>query len=589
MQRRRPILNVIMGVADIGDFSAILPIVEGKRHARFNRADSPSLMGSHLYVEQVNGLSICALRTNNGTLDVNKDGTYFWQGIVRYTSYKLVAPVGQVIMMEDGTVGTEIVLYDGEPIEFLPRATFEHRFVVCPAALADQASAYLQYADVDGAWQPLAANYGPSELPLPSIEGHNYEAASAAEYQAWLNAWETGTPLGTWECGAPRVGPRQPAGEVQPYAHGGNGIDPNHGYEQSRSNTLLRRWKHSRWMDRMNAAIFDTAGTQVSVHSFSSPQHIQQIRGDSPWQWENDLPVFLTSDWDTANYVVFNGGPAVRREEVWQHKSVWVSHYIRAIQNGIAVWEYTHDPMIADDLIMLFEHARFLQFSDRDDEPEHLPDYTPPSIKAYKYGSAHDGNVNLDRAAGWAMYLGAQVHRMGKDNSKWLKAMISLINVSTTPYGTSGKTWHDEMPVNTAGVQTFHEMIIAIGYHAACTQMGARSWHKLRTLCFNLLDNPYLPAVEGEYDSQIKGPPHWVVTHVDNELTLYGIGGGDPAHVMQVLALTYLATRERRWLDVSLKHWVVADSLQQKLAWLQSTQDKSWGGTLQAVLEAFAQ
>jgi hypothetical protein len=110
-------------------------------------------------------------------------------------------------------------------------------------------------------------------------------------------------------------------------------------------------------------------------------------------------------------------------------------------------------------------------------------------------------------------------------------------------------------------------------------------------MCSSILDNPEMPSIMEEYneDGTVKGPPHWIWTHLNNvplEITAeHSTGGGDAAHVSQVLALTYLATQDPRWLDVSLNHWIVAESLPQKLATLQALPNKSWGATLQAVLE----
>jgi hypothetical protein len=586
-----------MGVADVGDFSASLPLAEGKQHARFQRAGQPNLMGNHLYVDSSDGVHLCGLRTNNGTLDrAISDNAIFWRGVVRYTSYKLTAPVGHVVVMEDGTVGAEVVIYEGEALDFLPRAVFESRFAVCRPELIELAKSKLTYSDIeDHSWEPLAGNFGPSELPLPSVAGHDYENQSASEYRQWIEAWKSGNPQGSWESEAPRIGPRQPAGELQPYAHGGNGINPNFGYERSRSNILLRRWKHSRWMDRMNAAIFDSNGNQMKPADFPAPQQIAQIRGEGMWQWENELPIFLSGGWDNAQYAWFNAGPSSRREDVWAYKSVWISHYIRAIQHGIAVWEYTHDPMIADDLEMLFQHMRFVQFSDRGDEIEHDHDYTPPSIRAYLYDInewPHQGSPHCDRAYGWSLYLGAMMHRMGRYQGSWLRKMISMCDKAMMPNGIVGRNYAAQFPEpNIQGIQTFHEMIIAIGFHAACNQMRRSPANKLRRMCAALLDNPEMPTIPEEYspDGAVKGPPHWVWTHIDNVpvaiTTEHSNGGGDAAHVSQVLALTFLATRDKRWLEASLQNWVVAATLPQKLAWLQANADKSWGGTLQAVLE----
>lgn len=591
-------VQVAIGVAGIGDFVANLPLIEGKQYSRFARSGQPNLMGNHLYVAPSEGVYVCGLRSNNGTLDRSiSSNSFFWRGIVRYTSYTIVAPINHVVVMEDGTVGAEVTLYQGEALDFLPRAVFESRFAICRPELVELAKIKLVYGDIeDHVWEPLAGNFGPSELPLPSIEGHDYEAASAAEYQHWLDAWLTNTPAGTWESEAPRIGPRQPAGELEPYAHGGNGINPNFGYERSRSNVLLRRWKHSRWMDRMNVAMFDENGNQVKPADFSSPQQIAQIRGAGMWQWENELPVFLTGSWDNAQYVWFNAGPSPRREEVWAYKSVWISHYIRAIQHGIAVWEYTHDPMIADDLEMLFQNMRFVKFSDRGDEIQHdSSGYTPPSIRAYLYDInlwPNQGSAHFDRAYGWSMYLGAMMHRMERYQTSWLRKMTIMCDKAMMPNGIVSRNYAPQFPeTNIQGVQTFHEMIIGIGFHAACTQMRRSPANKLRRMCESLLDNSAMPSIAEEYspDGSVKGPPHWVWTHINSvplDITAeHSNGGGDAAHVSHVLALAYLATQDTRWLNASLNHWAVADTLSEKLAWLQATQDKAWGGTLQAVLE----
>lgn len=597
MALRRKNLTVIMNVADIGEFNSTLSLTQTKSIARFKRSGQPDLMGNHLYVDSSGGIQLCALRTNNGTLDRQPNGQYFWRGIVRYTSYKLIAPEGFVIVTEDGQIGPEITLHDGLTLEFLPRSTIECRFAICRADHAALAAAKLTYQDGTHTWMPLAGDYGPSELPLPSTGQHNYEGQSANEYQAWLQAWRTGEPLGTWESNGARIGPKMPAGHVPPYAQGGDGIDPNHGYERSRSNILLRRWKHSRWMDRMNCAMFGPTGRQLTPTSFSSPQQIQQLRGPGMWQWENDLPPFLVGGWANAQYPHFNVGPTDLQNETWEYKSIWISHYIRAIQDGIAVWEYTHDPMIADDLVMLFEAARFWQFSDRGDE-EDSGAYIPPSIRAYMTrinNWQHNGSPDLDRASGWAMYLGSQVNRMGFSRLNWLRKMKVLHDRAMMPAtGIAGRKFAPEFPrPDIQGIQTFHEMIIGIGYHAVCTQLDKSASIKLAPLCAAVLDNEAMPTIAETYhpDGTQKGPPHWIWTHInyDELVTLasqYSNGGGDAAHVSQVLALAFLADGDVRWLNASLQNWWIAPNLQVKLLGLQGMYDKSWGATLQAVLES---
>jgi hypothetical protein len=597
---RRINLRVVMGVAGIGEFEAAMPLTKPKSAARFARSGQPDLMGNHLYVSQDSNVYICGLRTNNGTLDrTMAGGGFYWRGVVRYNSYKVVAPQGYVIVAEDGTVGAELVLHTGDTLPFLPRATIQHRFAICAPDNVALAASRLAFADQDPNWQPLAGNYGPSQLVLPSVGQHDYEAESAAHYQQWLEAWRSGNPIaGNWESVGRRIGPKMPAGDMAPYTHGGNGIDPNHGYEQSRSNILLRRWKHARWMDRMNSAIFDAEGRQLDVNSFPSPQQIASINGAGHWQGNTELPVFLVGDWANAQYPTFNPGPTDREEEAWLFQSVWVSHYIRAIQNAIAVWEYTHDPMVADDLAMLFENMRFIQFADRGDEEEvGQYGYTPPSIRAYMYSInqwPNQGSPFLDRAYGWSMYLGAQLARMGYPRGNWLRKMTVMGDKAMMPNGIMSRNYAPQFPSpTTQGVQTFHEMIIAIGFHAACTQLGRSPANRMVRLCSSVLDNAAMPTINEEYspDGAVKGPPHWIWTHINNTqpvriTTAHSNGGGDAAHVSQVLALTYLATGDQRWLNASLNNWVVAENLQQKLATLQAFSDKSWGGTLQAVLES---
>lgn len=591
--RRQANLTVVMGVADHGDFTAVLPIVQGKRNARFTRAGKPDLMGNALYTDISEGVSICALRTDNGTLDKNAAGKYFWRGIVRYNSYKLVAPVGSVLVMEDGTVGTEVVLHSNATLIFQPRATIETRFAICRPELVDLAKAKIRYEDLEGyVWQPLAGNYGPSQSPLPDVSGMGYEATCAAEYESWLAAWRSGQPLGNWESNAKRIGPRMQAGEDAAYTHGGNGISPSHGYEQCRSAVLSHRFKHSRWMDRMFAAIFDSSGKQLTALDFTTPVKIAQIRGAGPWQWQNELTVFLSGGYDNAQYPWYNPGAASQEADTWKWYGVDNAHIIRAILHGIAAWEYTQDPMIADDLVMLFENIRLTEFSDNPNDVAFDANYTPPSIKALAHRVAqwpHQG-LEIDRAFGWALYLGAQVTRMGFSRRSWLRQMTIVADNAMMPNGIVSRNYSEYFPnATTQGVQTFHEMIICIGFHAACVQLGRSPNRKLALVCGSILDNPKLPPIEYGGSGSM-GPPHWIWTHVNRTTpvaieTAHSNGEGDPAHTNHVLALTLQTRPDRRLLETVNKHWFVTANSQAKLAILKTMKDKSWGGTLQAVLE----
>lgn len=566
-----------MHVAERGDFTATLPIGRGKRFNRFVREGEPAIMGAHLYMNS----GAYALRINNGTLEKDESGNYSWRGVVRYSKLEIVAPPGYVLLTEDyKPAGLSIVLYDGAPVYFLPRAVIETRFFMVRAGVTPVSAFEIR---------PVT-EYGPSNLPLPDVSNINYEAVSAASYEAWLNAWNSGNPLGSWDSQTRRIGAQMAAGDPAAYTHGGNGIDPNHGYEQCKSGVLLRRFKHSRWMDRMNAAIFDGRGRQLTVHDFNAPMQVAQIRGAGFWQWQNELPAFLTGDWNNTQYAYFNPGPADAGQ--WDMYSVDPAHIIRAISNGIAVWEYTRDPMVADDLLMLFENIRFTDFSDRGDEVEYNPSYTPPSLRALNYRVRkwpHQG-LEIDRAFGWALYLGAQVNKMGFGRRVWLKKMLDIANDAMMPNGIVSRNYSDYFPAPTIqGVQTFHEMIICIGYHAACTQLEQDPSNKLKLVCSNVLG---MPSINGEYspNGDTKGPPHWIWTHVNNTQQIpvsseTSTGSGDPAHVCQVLALAYLSTQDTQWLELAKQHWFVVQDLQAKLAVLKTMTDKSWGATLQAVLE----
>jgi len=584
--RKQPSLTIVMGVVDSGDFSCVLPLGNGKKYNRFVCSGQPALMGAHVYTENTEGVALCSLRINNGTLERDAAGKWMWHGIVRYDSLRITAPHGNVIVTEDGEITPTLTLHTGDILSFLPRATISQRFAVCRPELIALAAIKLRMEDLeDHQWQPLKGSYGPSKILLPNVDNQNYEASSLAEYEAWVNAWRTGEPKGGWESVAPRIGPRMGAGESAAYTHGGNGIDVNHGYEQCRGNTLLRRFKHNRWMDRMNVAIFDGRGRQLTVLDINTS--VQQINGPGFWQGQNDLSTFLGGEWGDAQYPQFNPGSSTNADE-WNVRSIDTAHMIRAASNGIAVWEYTRDPMIADDLVMLFENTRFTEFSDREDAVPHDPSYTAPSINAMAYQinlNPHDG-AEIDRGFAWSLYLGAQVHRMGFDRTSWLSKMVSLMDEAVMPNGIVGTYHSDYFPANTTGIQTFHEMLVWMAYHAAQTQLKKSPAAKLTAVCTTILD---MPSINDEYwQGTVKGPPHWIWTHVNSVPVPVSVansnGGGDAAHTNHLLALTYMSTRRVGWLDVSLRHWFVASSREAKLADLRAMSDKSWGACLEAVL-----
>jgi len=603
MTRSSNYLKVNMFVPDKGAYTADLPVSAGVNHGRFKRTGMPPILGAHLFTETKNGIHLCTLQINNGTLNVDKT----WHGIVRYSSLVLRSGVGSgmTIVSEWGPVGTSIAVYSGDtanPSVLLARQLITLTFAICTPDKVAEAKSLLLYEDKTD-WQPLKGNYGPLESTLPSVDGLDYDSIFSPIYSNLIQAWALNKPNPSLELHIPKLGARMPMGDDLGYMFGGQNIDPSHGFERNRKAVLCARWKHARWMDRMATALYSEKGEMLSINSFASPLHLEQVK-EGPGQWRRELPMFLEGPWDHARYKWFNPGPSSDANIAFKYESVYISHYIRAIKNAIIWWEYTGAEAAAHALQMMYEAMRF-DWSDRADEkakPSYPGEWIYDSLAKFanQVNTAPHGGIWFDRAYGWAMYLGAMVYRTGYQpmlTKSWLRSMVVIGEKAELPNGIIHANYHPpEMPGNVKGCQTFHEALIMNGWFAACKAIGKNAGTHLAKVCKTLYDNPNLPPIPDPYNPDKSwGPPHWVWTHIDGKLIevksqYTGLGDGksvgDPAHVVHALALCYRATNDPHWLNVSLKHWQQGHtSLKQRLDWLKLWTDKSWGGELQSVLE----
>jgi hypothetical protein len=578
MSRRSALAFASFVVAGVRREAAFI-FAPGKKWSRFKAPGLPHLAGAHLYIEQRGSAYLCSLCVNNGTLEDDKS----WQGIFSFSDFQLTITglTNKVVVMD-----REL---DGGVYTFAPRTKFSIRFAV--AATEEQARAVLHYGD-RGPWEPLAGDYGPTNMNLPNVDQHlaYYEQEQEAKCVSDL-----AVPVSLFHHKGLQDAP------LDGMAPGGDGILPDgHGYKKCRPYILHSRRAFDDWMDRVGPVfLYDSKGRQLSVNSFQNfvPHAEVQV---GPKQTNRDLPMFLTMEkgWGQQEYrrLTHDDG-----KTYWEWQAMAISHIIRVLHHGIACWEYTHDPMIADHLLAVFRAFQFLDFSHHAQAP--LDDPWHFSLKKYladAHANPHNG-AQIDRAAAWMGYLGAQLVRMEQLSIiPWLEMWCELMEVSATPDGINNVLpYHSYMPTNTLGTQLFHDALIKYAYLASCLTLGRDGSVLLRLWCYSVLNNRRLPFLVYPWNAQQFGPPWFIATHVDGiAVRISGenaTGCGKPGystgysgtveHLWPVLAGTYRMTAEAFILKFGLKVWIIHPTNEARLAYCETQAEKNWIAEMQSVLE----
>ena len=592
MARRSPSVHLSF-LVDGTRREASFPLKPGRHWSRFKAPGAKHVAGAHLYVAQSGRALVCGVRPNNGTLEA--DGT--WQGVFSYSDVVLEArgAGSPVIVLETGEIGTSHTW--NETRTFLPRSGFRIRFAVAPTVAEAKAALYLDDLDCE------LDEYGPTESRLPDVTEHlagyrqDYGTRYAQSRQTRALLRPKGVP------GAPKDG----------MAPGGDGIFPDgHGYQQCREYVLHSRAAADDWLDRVGPIyLYDSKGRQLGPFSFETPVLPAEVQRGAR-NTNRDLPPFLEMQrgWGNQEYrrLTPDAGTAL-----WDWQELATSHMIRCVHHAIAAWEYTHDEMLRDDLVALFQARVFLDWQHRPDcpiRPEGVGGYWPDSLTNYlAQAKRHPHNgAPIDRAFAWIGYLGAQCARMGHAGAiDFLRQWVDLVETSHTPDGINNVMHASSyMPGNVQGTQLFHDALIKWAYFAACKQLDRNPLRLLRLWVNRVLDNPALGLLPYKYDTKAVAPPWWIATHIDGQPVRIskenatGCGkpgwstdyGGSIEHIFPVIAATARAAEDAgdfaaatQVLKIGLNVWIPHSALDVRLNWLASASEKNWKAELQSVLE----
>jgi hypothetical protein len=573
-------LNLFLRVPSEPTRLASLPLSSNtgwtKNWRRFKESTSKDLLGVHNYINLQNGIYEGELSINNGVIPF--DGKLYFTDITAnlddptYEIRTLPYPNSQIVGRAWSIINP---LVSGNNI-FLPKWYLKRRYVICkvgtPVELTDSILKYNSTTIPSS-----VTNYGPFNMTQPVTDRIDENQRCTLNNNSLLNALNTGaaiylTGIADVEFGA--FGGWMPNGSIYGGAPAGDGIYPYTGFEQCPAAILQHRIMYNLNWDRMPIACYNLDGTPVRLEQWATfNDSIPQImKGEPTKQGQTELIAFLDGDYNTYHYKIYNpdlNGTCSYENGLWQFAAYDIAHLRRCSHNGEVVYEYTKNPMIAEDMDMVTEYIRQFGWGNRSDSkviPNYPGDFIPHTLKSMLYDVQTNPGQGafVDRAYGWAMYHHALLKHINPDNNlvlSWMQDAITLFGLAADSHGIVQRDYHPPyMPPNVNGTQSFHTSIIALGAIAVARIIRGPS---TRTVLLNLCNNLYnlLGTKPYEYAPAEVGPPHWLWTYengnyIDPLDVNLGDVNGDPTHVLAVLAETSRFVGSRLPLSYSLKQWV---------------------------------
>jgi hypothetical protein len=400
-----------------------------------------------------------------------------------------------------------------------------------------------------------------------------------------------------------KLGPFTVEGYPNGYAHGGYGIDPNHGYEGVPSMLkyhfeMARANMHRQFCDAISIDTFEP----VSLYEWKTPVGRDLMKGQEGRQNEIELLPFLVGDYNTYQYKVhskFNVEPDYVKE-LWEYRPNDLAHIIRVVRHLIPLVEYlpTTNPIrrcALYDLRMIAEDCRYQAWSDRRDElatPAYPGQWIPQTLTRMMIEPAFKGHPRLERNAGWMAYLGAcMIKYQGPLGwGTWADNMLDVFQKYQDEYSIPHRDTHPTaFPEGARGTQIFHMAILGIGATALSVQkqMKGYDWIERMATSIYLRQSP----LKDPYGGSTYGPPHWWQTEQNGKTIIPPSFSmhGDPAHTLAFMALiikyTKTPTVAVEFLRKSLIFYTPSNNLTERLALFQKMQNKSWIAHMQSEIE----
>ena len=558
-------------------------------------------IGAHVFCAQIGNWMYGIIRFSNGL--VNKDGTGFI-GTVYSNKISVLAdakPVNIMIPNNVGPIGTCTV-----PVVLRPRACWEIPFYFSLTGDSRVPAEVIKAINCEVYPVVSSGGYGPLNSKQPSVDSRantnkysdiNRQLDEAAKGRLPLYDSSYANIAHQYKA----IGPFVVEGYANGYAHGGYGIDTCHGWEGCPEGVGYHARMHRANMNRQFCdALEASTGEPINLYQWTKAPGRDLMKGQPGRQSEVELLCFLEGTYETRKYPIFNTPSASINYEqsLWEYRPNDVAHIIRVVRHTIPLIEYgARNPMAMCarfDLEMIAEDSRYQTWSDRSDElvkPSYPGEWLPNTLGRILNDEGGNGHPRLERNFAWMAYLGACILKYKAKPREWVtwsENMLKAYYQHQDSFGFPHREGHPTaFPPGGTGTQIFHMALVGIGIFGLSLQTGqaALRWPSNIEKLARLMYMTHEPRKYG-YGSDY-GPAHWCMTALNNrELeTPEWIGEGDPAHVLTFMALMARGPHYQEWINRSLKFQIQHNSLQERIAWLQSTIEKSWTGEMQSLLE----
>lgn len=581
----------------------------GRAWLRLHSGSTPTL-GLNVFSAQCGDWIYGVLRFSNGV--IGRDGKGFC-GVV-YADSLEVKIAGKPVVADFPRLKREAIV-------FRARACIEIPFYANARGLdAEVPPEVLRVMRSQIKPEYRAPGYGPTNSRQPSMS----EAALRDQAIAYGNHYGAIQSVkrgqgGPWSAESANIahnlkllGPILVEGYPNGYAHGGFGIDPNHGWELVPEATAYHAELHRANMHRQFCDALDAeTGLPIPDGAWTTPPGRDLLKGEPGRSSDVELVYFTEGSYEQRRYPRFNAPKAKPsyEDELWSYRANDLAHIPRVIRHTIPVVEYAQGtPMglcAAFDLAMIAEDARYQAWSDRGDQlikPSYPGEWVPQSLARMMYemppvGQGR-GHTRLDRNAGWMAYLGACMvkYQGGKNGwNQWAANMLHVIQRNQDKHGLShrdegnGGVFTITVDGQTKlgrGTQTFHSAILGIGVFALELQAsgfgGCPPWVESMARALYMTHEPIKYGYGTEY-----GPAHWGMSELEGREvdSIIWLGEGDPAHALAFMALVARGANREQWIDRSLKYYIQHPDRAARKAWLNAKTERSWTAEIHALME----
>lgn len=451
--------------------------------------------------------------------------------------------------------------------------------------------------------------YGPCDISLPKLDREQVRKNKSFYSQVLTNISSAVRNGATFDSGYNNiahqfkmVGPFVVEGYANGYAHGGYGIDPNHGWEGCKEGVEYHAWLAWANMNRQFCDAIDANGQPKNLYSWAKAPGRDLMKGQIGRESEVELVYFLEGDYENRKYNVFNTISTVPAysDELWFYRPNDTAHIIRVVRHLIPLIEHLnpehpYSKCAKFDLQMIFEDCRYQLWSDRTDElvvPSYPGEWLPNSLGRLLNDNGGHAHPRLERNSAWMAYLGACTLKYCNNKEiGWATNMGRAFTHHSDKFGFTHRDGPRQELNGGYGTKIFHSALVGIGAYSLFKQLRNQADPNLAMprFVYQMAHTMYFTCTPTEYTYGGFGPTHWCQTASPDGQDLMSpvwLGDGDPAHVIAFMALiaNEYPRKKREWLEMSLKFLNPSPTLEDRYASLKAMQEKSWTADMEAVL-----